>query len=111
MWDDRILRSSLRVVDWEWKTMSQYSEKLIGLLPNDHPDLSGWTIICASDRAADPVQHLIHRELGGILPKVEGFHSVCNQERSASSIESVSLVPVDEQLALLYPVHCRKISG
>ncbi|MEN6507984.1 MAG: PD-(D/E)XK nuclease family protein [Smithella sp.] len=55
--------------------MSQYLEKLIGLLRKDHPDLSRWTIICASDMAVDPLQNLIHRELGGILPKIEGFRS------------------------------------
>ena len=54
--------------------MSQYSEKLIEFLRNDHPDLSDWTIICASERAVDPVQYLIHSELGGILPKVEGLN-------------------------------------
>ncbi len=55
--------------------MSQYSEKLIEFLRNDHPDLSDWTVICASERAVDPVQHLIHSELGGILPNVEGLNS------------------------------------
>ena len=62
--------------------MSQYSEKLIGLLRDDHPDLSGWTIICASERAVDPVQHLIHSELGGILPKVEGLNSYITRKIS-----------------------------
>ena len=58
--------------------MSKYSEKLIEFLRSDHPDLSNWTIICASDRAVDPVQHLIHSELGGILPKVEDLNSIYN---------------------------------
>jgi len=49
--------------------------KIIELLCVDHPDLSSWTIICANERAIDPVQYLIHSELGGILPKVEGFNS------------------------------------
>ena len=49
------------------------------------PDLSGWTIICASDRAVDPVQYLIHSELGGILPKVEGLNSYITGKISASS--------------------------
>ncbi|MDD4357814.1 MAG: PD-(D/E)XK nuclease family protein [Smithellaceae bacterium] len=76
--------------------MSQYSEKLIGLLRSDHPDLSGWKIICASDRAVDPVQNLIHRELGGILPKVEGFRSYVAGRISQSM--KLKPLPVDEGL-------------
>ena len=76
--------------------MSQYSETLIGLLRNDHPDLSGWTIICANDRAVDPVQNLIHRELGGILPKVEGFHSYVAGRISRRM--KLKPMPVDEGL-------------
>ena len=63
---------------------------------NDHPDLSGWTIICASDRAVDPVQNLIHRELGGILPKVEGFRSYVAEKISQSM--KIKPVPADEVL-------------
>ncbi|PKN53173.1 MAG: hypothetical protein CVU55_02890 [Deltaproteobacteria bacterium HGW-Deltaproteobacteria-13] len=76
--------------------MSQYSEKLIELLHNDHPDLSGWTIICANERAIDPVQYLIHSKLGGILPRVEGLHSYI----TGKNAERLNLepVPVDEQL-------------
>ena len=55
--------------------MSQCSGKLIELLRNDYPDLSAWTIICANERAVDPVQHLIHSELGGILPQVKSLKS------------------------------------
>ncbi len=76
--------------------MSQYSEKLIELLRNDHPDLSGWTIICASERAVDPVQHLIHSELGGILPKVEGLNSYITNKISENS--NLKPMPGDERL-------------
>jgi RecB family exonuclease len=76
--------------------MSQYSEKLIELLSYDHPDLSGWTIICASERAVDPVQHLIHSELGGILPKVEGLNSYITNKISGKS--NLKPVPGDERL-------------
>ncbi len=65
--------------------MAQYSKKLIDVLKSDHPDLSGWTIICASERAVDPVQHIIHTELGGILPKVEGLNSYVTRNVSANS--------------------------
>ena len=78
--------------------MSQYSEKLIELLRNNHPDLSGWTIICASDRAIDPVQHLIHSELGGILPRVEGLKSYITRISS----EKLNLEPVLDDEQLLY---------
>ncbi len=78
--------------------MSQYSEKLISLLRSDHPDLSGWTIICASDRAVDPVQNLIHRELGGILPKVEGFRSYVAGRIS----QRMKLKPLPADEVLLY---------
>ena len=70
--------------------MSQYSENIIELLRADHPDLSAWTIICASDRAVDPVQYLIHSELGGILPKVEGLNSYITRKSS----ERLKLEPV-----------------
>ena len=76
--------------------MSPYSENLIGLLRNDHPDLSGWTIICASDRAVDPVQHLIHSELGGILPKVEGLHPYITHKISQNL--NLKSVTADERL-------------
>ncbi|MGV8059737.1 MAG: PD-(D/E)XK nuclease family protein [Smithellaceae bacterium] len=78
--------------------MSQYSKKLIELLRNDHPDLSGWTIICASDRAVDPVQYLIHTGLGGILPKVEGLNSYITNKIS----ENLNLKPVPGDEQLLY---------
>jgi hypothetical protein len=61
--------------------MSQYSEKIIELLRIDHPDLSAWTIICANERAVDPVQHLIHSKLGGILPKVEDLNSYMKRKQ------------------------------
>ena len=76
--------------------MLQYSKKLIEFLRNDHPDLSGWTIICASDRAVDPVQHFIQIELGGILPKVEGFKSYIARNIGASS--KLQPLPGDERL-------------
>ena len=76
--------------------MPQYSKTLIGLLRDDHPDLSSWTIICASERAVDPVQHLIHRELGGILPKVEGLNSYITNKISENS--NFMPMPGDERL-------------
>ena len=76
--------------------MSQYLENLIDLLRKDHPDLSGWTIICASDRAVDPLQNLIHRELGGILPKIEGFRSYLTGR--ISRLMKLKPVPADEVL-------------
>lgn len=78
--------------------MSPYTENLIGLLRNDHPDLSGWTVICAVDRAVDPVQHLIHSELGGILPKVEGLHSYITHKIS----QNLNLKPITADERLLY---------
>ena len=78
--------------------MSQYSEKIIELLRVDHPDLSAWTIVCASDRAIDPVQYLIHNELGGILPKVEGLNSYITRKSS----ERLKLEPVPGDERLLY---------
>jgi RecB family exonuclease len=76
--------------------VSQYSKNIIELLRSDHPDLSAWTIICASDRATDPVQYLIHSELGGILPKVEGLNSYIT--RKSSEKLKLEPVPGDEQL-------------
>jgi len=76
--------------------MSQYSEKLIEFLRNDHPDLSDWTIICASERAVDPVQYLIHSELGGILPKVEGLNSYITKKIGERS--NLQPLPGDERL-------------
>jgi RecB family exonuclease len=76
--------------------MTQYSEKLIEVLQSDHPDLSAWTIICASDRAVDPVQHFIHSELGGILPKVEGLNTYITRNIVANS--SLQPLPSDERL-------------
>ncbi len=76
--------------------MSQYSKNIIELLRSDHPDLSAWTIICASERAIDPVQYLIHSELGGILPKVEGLNSYIT--RKSSERLKLEPVPGDEQL-------------
>ena len=76
--------------------MSQYSEKIIELLCVDHPDLSDWTIICANERAVDPVQYLIHSELGGILPRVEGLNSYLTRKNSARLF--LQPVPGDERL-------------
>ena len=76
--------------------MTQYSEKLIKLLRNDHPDLSGWTIICASERASDPVQHFIHSGLGGILPKIEGLNSYITRKIAVSL--NLQPLPADERL-------------
>ncbi len=76
--------------------MSQYSEKIIELLRTDHPDLSAWTIICANERAVDPVQHLIHSEMGGILPRVEDLKSYTS--RKCSEKLNLEPVPADEQL-------------
>jgi CRISPR/Cas system-associated exonuclease Cas4 (RecB family) len=78
--------------------MSRYSEKIIELLCVDHPDLSSWTIICANERAIDPVQYLIHSELGGILPKVEGFNSYITRKNG----ERLNLQPVPGDEQLLY---------
>ncbi len=77
---------------------NRYSKKLIELLHNDHPDLSGWTIICASERSVDPVQYLIHKELGGILPKVEGLNSYISNMIGDSS----KLKPMPGEERLLY---------
>ena len=76
--------------------MTQYTKKLIEFLRGDYPDLSGWTIICANDRAVDPVSHLIHRELGGILPKIESIKSYITENISASS--KLQPLPGDEQI-------------
>jgi RecB family exonuclease len=76
--------------------LSRYSKNIIELLRSDHPDLSAWTIICASDRAIDPAQYLIHNELGGILPKVEGLNSYIT--RKSSERLKLEPVPGDEQL-------------
>ncbi len=76
--------------------MSQYSEKLIGLLRADYPDLSGWTVVCASDRAVDPVENIISSALGGILPRVAGLNSYITEKIACVS----QLQPLlgDEQL-------------
>jgi RecB family exonuclease len=76
--------------------MSQYSEKIIELLRIDHPDLSAWTIICANERAVDPMQHLIRSKLGGILPKVEDLNSY--MKRKNSNRLNLQPIPDDEQL-------------
>jgi RecB family exonuclease len=78
--------------------MSQYSEKIIELLRVDHPDLSDWTIICANERAVDPLQHLIHSKLGGILPQVESFDSYITKK--ISNKLHLHPVPGEEQLLL-----------
>jgi len=78
--------------------MSQYSEKIIELLRVDHPDLSDWTIICANERAIDPVQYLIHSELGGILPRVEDLNSYLTRKNSVR----LNLLPVPGDEQLLY---------
>jgi CRISPR/Cas system-associated exonuclease Cas4 (RecB family) len=79
-------------------SVSQYSKNIIELLRADHPDLSAWTIICASQRAVDPIQHLIHSELGGILPRVEDLHSYITRKNS----EWLKLQPVPGDEQLLY---------
>ena len=76
--------------------MSQFTEKLIEFLRSDYPDLSDWTIICASDRAVDPVQHLIHSKLGGILPQVEGLNSYMTKKIGERS--NLQPLPNDEHL-------------
>ncbi|MFA5323022.1 MAG: hypothetical protein WC373_10150, partial [Smithella sp.] len=76
--------------------MSQYSKNIIELLRADHPDLSAWTIVCANDRAVDPVQYLIHSGLGGILPRVESLTSYLTRKSSARLC--LQPVPDDEQL-------------
>ena len=78
--------------------MSQYSEKIIELLRIDHPDLSAWTIICANDRAVDPMQHLIHSNLGGILPRVESLDSYITKKTGNKL--TLHPVPGEEQLLL-----------
>jgi RecB family exonuclease len=76
--------------------VSQYSKNIIDLLRADHPDLSAWTIICAGERAIDPIQYLIHSELGGILPRVEGLISYMTRKNSDRL--NLQPVPGDEQL-------------
>jgi CRISPR/Cas system-associated exonuclease Cas4 (RecB family) len=76
--------------------VSRYSKNIIELLRSDHPDLSDWTIVCANERAVDPVQYLIHSELGGILPRVEGLHSYLTRKNSARLF--LQPVPGDERL-------------
>ena len=78
--------------------MPQYSQKIIELLRVDYPDLSAWTIICANDRAVDPVQHYIHSRLGGIMPRVESVDAYITGKISGK----LKLHPVtgDEQLLL-----------
>ncbi len=78
--------------------MFRYSQSLIELLRYDYPDLSGWTIICAGERAVDPVQHFIHSELGGILPRVEDLKSYITRKSS----EKLDLEPVPGEEGLLY---------
>jgi RecB family exonuclease len=78
--------------------VSQYSEKIIELLRIDHPDLSAWTIICANDRAVDPMQHLIHSNLGGILPRVESLDSYITKKTGNKL--TLHPVPGEEQLLL-----------
>lgn len=78
--------------------MSPYSRKLTDILRQDHPDLSDWTIVCASERAVDPVLHLIHTEIGGILPKVEGLHSYLTRKIE----ENYHLKPVPGEERLFY---------
>jgi CRISPR/Cas system-associated exonuclease Cas4 (RecB family) len=86
--------------------MSQYSEKIIELLRIDHPDLSAWTIICANERAVDPIQHLIHSEMGGILPRVEDLKSYTS--RKCSEKLNLEPVPADEQLLYFIQFHAER---
>lgn len=76
--------------------MSHFTENLIEFLRRDYPDLSDWTIICASDRAVEPVQNLIHSRLGGILPRVEGLNSYIAGKISKKS--NLQPLPADERL-------------
>lgn len=76
--------------------MSLHWEKIIQLLRGDHPDLSHWTLICAVERAVDPLQYLIHRELGGMLPKVMDLDAYL-AEKLGLRLNLRSL-PGDEQL-------------
>ncbi|PKN76818.1 MAG: hypothetical protein CVU52_03150 [Deltaproteobacteria bacterium HGW-Deltaproteobacteria-10] len=76
--------------------MAQYAEKLIQFLRSDYPDLSGWTIICANERAVDPVQYLVHSELGGILPRIEGLNSYIT--RKIGEVLHLQALTVDEKL-------------
>ncbi len=76
----------------------QYSEKIIELLRIDHPDLSAWTIICANERAVDPLQNLIHGKLGGILPQVASLDSYITKK--ISNKLNLHPVPSEEQLFL-----------
>ena len=78
--------------------MSQYAVALIELLRSSYPDLSGWTVICSSEKAVDPVQHLIHSELGGILPRVEGLPSYVTNKVA----DSFNLKPLPDDERLLY---------
>jgi RecB family exonuclease len=78
--------------------MSRYSEKIIELLHIDYPDLSDWIIICANDRAVDPMRNRIQGELGGILPRVEGLNSYIARKNS----ERLNLQPVPGDEQLLY---------
>jgi len=89
--------------------MAPDSEKFIALLQEDHPDLSGWTVVCASERAVDPVQHLIHGRLGGILPRVEGLHAYFN--RKISEQKPWHSVPGDETLLTLIQFIAESVPG
>lgn len=77
-------------------TMTQYSKEIIETLRRDHPDLSSWSIICASETAVAPVQYMIHRELGGILPTVGSFDSYAAGK--IASLLGLAQVPGDERL-------------
>lgn len=78
--------------------MPQFSQRIIELLRADYPDLSAWTIVCANDRAVDPVQHYIHSRLGGIMPRVESLDAYITGKISGK----LKLHPIsgDEQLLL-----------
>jgi len=78
--------------------VSRDSKKIIELLRSDHPDLSEWTIVCANERAIDPIQYLIHSGLGGILPRVEGLQSYMTRK----NIERLKFQPVPGDERLLY---------
>ena len=78
--------------------MPQHSQRIIDILRADYPDLSAWTIVCANDRAVDPVQHYIHIRMGGIMPRVESLDAYITGKISGK----LKLHPVsgDEQLLL-----------
>jgi RecB family exonuclease len=89
--------------------MDQDLDNLMALLRKDHPDLSAWIVVCANDRAVDPVRLLIHDRLGGILPRVEGIQSYLN--RKIGEKEPLHPVPADEELLYLIQFIAEEFPG